>query len=82
MKLKRFYQDGGAAGGEDVMQQILQMAAQAVKNNDGDLALQVCAALVQLAGGGAGAGAGEGAGAEEEPVYGKGGRIVGSFRRR
>ena len=51
---------------------------QAVQTNDGQLALQVCAALVQLAQGGAGAPAGapaEGA-PEGEPVYKKGGRLA------
>lgn len=56
-----------SAGG-DPLQQILQAAAQAVQNNDAELALQVCAALVQLA---------QGGGAPEpqnsEPVYRKGG---------
>lgn len=75
--------EGGAApagpeGGADPMQQILQAAMQAVQTNDGQLALQVCAALVQLAQGGAGAPAGapaEGA-PEGEPVYRKGGRLA------
>lgn len=61
-------------GGADPMQQILQAAMQAVQTNDGQLALQVCAALVQLAQGGAGA---QGAPAEQgEPVYRKGGRLA------
>lgn len=70
--------EGGTApapeGGADPMQQILQGAMQAVQTNDGQLALQVCAALVQLAQGGAGA---QGAPAEQgEPVYRKGGRLA------
>ena len=61
-------------GGADPMQQILQGAMQAIQTNDGQLALQVCAALVQLAQGGAGA---QGAPAEQgEPVYRKGGRLA------
>ena len=79
--------EGGAApagpeGGQDPMQQILQAAMQAVQTNDGQLALQVCAALIQLAQGGAGAPAGapaEGA-PEGEPVYKKGGRLA--YRRK
>jgi hypothetical protein len=75
--------EGGAApagpeGGVDPMQQILQAAMQAVQTKDGQLALQVCAALVQLAQGGAGAPTGapaEGA-PEGEPVYRKGGRLA------
>ena len=68
--------------GGDPMQQILQGAMQAVQTNDGNLALQVCAALVQVAQGGAGAPAGapaEGA-PEGEPVYRKGGRLA--YRRK
>lgn len=69
-------QAGQEAGG-DPMQQILQAAMQAVQNNDGQLALQVCAALVQLAQGGAGAPGGAPEGAPEgEPVYRKGGRLA------
>ena len=67
----------GSEAGRDPMQQILQAAAQAVQNNDGQLALQVCAALVQLAQGGAGAPGGAPEGAPEgEPVYRKGGRLA------
>ena len=72
----------GPEGSQDPMQQILQAAMQAVQTNDGQLALQVCAALVQLAQGGAGAPAGapaEGA-PEGEPVYRKGGRLA--YRRK
>lgn len=57
---------------QDPMYQILQAAAQAVQTNDGQLALQVCAALVQLAQGSAQA--------EQqpmaEPVYRKGGKLA------
>lgn len=67
----------GPEAGGDPMQQILQAAMQAVQNNDGQLALQVCAALVQLAQGGAGAPGGAPEGAPEgEPVYRKGGRLA------
>ena len=59
----------------DPMQQILQAAMQAVQTNDGQLALQVCAALVQLAQGGAGAPA-EAPAEQGEPVYRKGGRLA------
>lgn len=58
--------------GGDPMEQILQAAAQAVQNQDANLALQVCQTLVQMAGGG-------GAPVEapqEQPVYRKGGRLV------
>ena len=67
----------GGEGGGDPMEQILQAAAQAVQNNDGQLALQVCQALVQMAQGGAGAPGGAPQGAPEgEPVYRKGGRLA------
>ena len=54
----------------DPMEQILQAAAQAVQTQDGNLALQVCQALVEAMGGG-----GQPA-PTEQPVYGKGGRLV------
>ena len=57
---------------QDPMYQILQAAAQAVQTNDGQLALQVCAALVQLAQGSAQAEQ-QPAG---EPVYRKGGKLA------
>lgn len=62
MKLRKF-QEGGAmpvedpamaqgapaeAGAQDPMQAIVEGAMQAVQTNNGDMALQVCAALVQL----------------------------------
>lgn len=85
-KIRRF-QEGGAApaGGGDPMQQIIEGAMQAVQNNDAELALQVCQALVQLVqqsqGGGAPAeGAPEG-GAEGEPIYRAGGQLVRRVRR-
>lgn len=68
----------GTEQGGDPMQQILQAAMQAVQNNDAQLALQVCAALVQLAQGGAGAPAGEAP--QGEPVYRNGGRLA--YRRK
>ncbi len=76
--------EGAPAGpeqGGDPMEQILQAAMQAVQNNDAQLALQVCAALVQMVQGGGGqpGGAPEGA-PEGEPVYRKGGRLA--YRRK
>lgn len=47
----------------DPMQELLMMAQQAVEAGDGDMALQVCAALVEMAMGGA-----EEAPAEEMPA--------------
>ena len=69
---------------QDPMQQLVQMAAQAVQNNDGQLALQVCQNLVQAAQEAAqqrqapaeegGAPAGQ-APAEGEPVFKMGGKL-------
>ena len=54
-------------------EQIIQAAAQAVQTQDAQLALQVCQALVQMAGGGAqeAPAAPEG----QQPVYKKGGKL-------
>ena len=60
--------------GGDPMEQILQAAAQAVQTQDAQLALQVCQALVEMAGGGAPTP--EQAPPGQEPVYRKGGRLV------
>lgn len=68
---------GAPAGGGDPMQQIIEGAMQAVQSGDGNLALQVCQMLVQLATGGQGGAPEEGAApAEGEPVYRRGGRLV------
>lgn len=60
--------------GGDPLEQIVMAAAQAVQTQDAQLALQVCQALVQLAGGGEqpAPAAPEG----QAPVYKKGGRLV------
>ena len=82
----KFMQEGGVAPeaapapeapaapeqGGSPEEQILQAAAQAVQTQDANLALQVCQALVEMAGGGAQPAAPEG----QAPVYGKGGRLV------
>ena len=84
----KFLQEGGAApeaapveqaptpeqGGGDPMEQILQAAAYAVQTQDAQLALQVCQAIVEMAGGGAPAP--EQAPPGQEPVYRKGGRLI------
>lgn len=84
-RLVKFLQEGGAApeaapaeqapapeqGGGDPMEQILQAAAQAVQTQDAQLALQVCQAIVQMAGGGAPAEQAPG-----EPVYRRGGKLI------
>lgn len=58
--------------GGDPMEQILQAAAQAVQTQDGQLALQVCEALVEMAGGSAPTPEQ----APGQPVYRRGGRLV------
>ena len=86
-RLVNYLQEGGVApeaapaeapatpeqAGGSPEEQILQAAAQAVQTQDAQLALQVCQALVEMAGGG-----GEAAPAAPEgqaPVYRKGGRL-------
>ena len=63
---------GSEAGGSPE-EQIIQAAAQAVQTQDANLALQVCQALVEMAGGGAqeAPAAPEG----QQPVYRKGGKL-------
>lgn len=61
-------------GGGDPMEQLIQAAAQAVQTQDAQLALQVCQAIVEMAGGGAAAPAQAPEGAA--PVYKKGGKFV------
>lgn len=64
---------GQEAGAEqDPMAMLLQASAQALQNQDCNMAMQVCQALVQMAQQGQG-GAPEEAG---QPVYRKGGRLV------
>lgn len=89
MKIRRF-QEGGqmvptTAGSQDPLAQIAEMAAQAVQQNDGNMALRVCEALLQLIQeamqqneGGATEQVPEQAPQEEqgEPVYRRGGRLV------
>ena len=47
-------QSGVQSGGQDPMAQILQVAAQAVQNQDCQAAMVVCQALVKIAQGGGG----------------------------
>lgn len=56
-------------GGQDPMEQLIMAAQQALQTQDANLAMQVCQALVQMAGGGE-------APTEQEPVYRKGGILV------
>lgn len=77
------FQQGGNVDTEnqqpqDPMEQIVGMAIQAVQNNDPDLAMQVCEALVQIAQQAAKqTPTTEGpAPAEGEPVFKNGGKLV------
>lgn len=60
------------AEGGDPMQQLLMACQQALESQDCNLAMQVCQALMQMAGGGGEAPAE----APGEPVYRKGGKLV------
>ena len=86
-RLVKFLQEGGQMAAETAPaetapapeaggspeEQILQAAAQAVQTQDAQLALQVCQALVEMAGGGMeeAPAAPEG----QQPVYRKGGKL-------
>lgn len=59
-----------APEGGDPMQQLMMACQQALETQDCNLAMQVCQALMQMAGGG-----GAPAEAPQEPVYRKGGRL-------
>lgn len=85
MKIKtnvKFMQEGGAVeapapaqqGGEDPIMALAQMAAQALQNNDGQLALQVCQGFLQLVQ--EMAGGAEQSAPQGEPVYRKGGKLA------
>lgn len=65
-------EEQGAGAEQDPMAMLLQAAAQALQNQDCNMAMQVCQALVQMAQQGQG-GAPKEAG---QPVYRKGGRLV------
>ena len=85
------FQEGGAmeeqppvqeqpmdAGGEDPTAQLLQAATAAVQNQDCQLALEVLAQLLQMAGGDAEA---PQAPADQAPVYRTGGKLAGWVRK-
>ena len=83
----KFLQEGGVApeaapeeapatpeqGGGSPEEQIIQAAMQAVQTQDGQLALQVCQALVEMSG--AGAQQAPSAPEGQAPVYKKGGKL-------
>lgn len=64
-------------GGEDPIMMLAQMAAQALQNNDGQMALQVCQGFLQLVQQMAGEAGGAEPQSQGEPVYAKGGKLVG-----
>ena len=63
----------GMEGGVDPLEQLLAMAAEAVQNQDGELALAVCQTLVESAQGGQGGGT---PAPEGQPVYKMGGKLA------
>ena len=63
-----------AQGGEDPMQQLLMACQQALESQDCNLAMQVLQAIVQMLGGGAPEGPAVPQG--QQPVFGKGGRLI------
>lgn len=87
-----FFQQGGpmgpppAEGGSgDPMEQLVAMAAQALKSNDPNMAMQVCQALLELTGQAEPQGppeGGEGPAPEEggEPVFRHGGKLIRRIR--
>ncbi len=75
-KVNLFQAGGAVPGGQDPMAMLLEGAAQAVQNQDCQIAMQVCQMLMEMANGAA-APAPEAAPAPQgEPVYKKGGRLV------
>ena len=66
--------EGAPTEGGDPMEQILMACQQALETQDCNLAMQICQAIIQMAGGGAqeAPAAPEGA----APVYKKGGRLA------
>lgn len=64
------------AEGQDPLAMLAQMAAQALQNNDGQMALQVCKAFLQLIQQMANEQGSAPAAPQGEPVYAKGGKIA------
>lgn len=72
-------EQGGPAGPQDPMGQILQVAAQALQTQNCEAAMAVCQALMQLAQGGAG---GPEQAPQEEPQFARSGAKLIRIRRR
>lgn len=63
-------------GEDDALLMLAQMAAQALQNNDGQMALEVCQGFLQLIQQMAGEAGGPETAPQGEPVYRKGGKLV------
>lgn len=63
-------------GEDDALLMLAQMAAQALQNNDGQMALEVCQGFLQLVQQMAGEAGGPEPAPQGEPVYRKGGKLV------
>lgn len=75
-------EQGGQQGGEqDPIMQLAQMAAQAIQSKDCQSAMQVCQAFLQLIQQQSQGQAPEQQAPEGEPVYRKGGKLVGRIRK-
>lgn len=61
---------------EDPIMMLAQMAAQAIQNNDGQMALQVCQGFLQLVQQMAGEASAAEPVSQGEPVYRKGGKLA------
>lgn len=67
-------------GEDDALLMLAQMAAQALQNNDGQMALEVCQGFLQLVQQMAGEAGGPETAPQGEPVYRKGGKFVGRIK--
>lgn len=75
-------EQGGQQGGEqDPIMQLAQMAAQAIQSQDCQSAMRVCQAFLQLIQQQSQGQAPEQQAPEGEPVYRKGGKLVGRIRK-
>lgn len=92
MKLGSYFQEGGAMpapaqeGGQDPQAMLMQGAQQALESQDCQVAMQVCQMLMEMMGGGGAQPAPQEAApapepAQGEPVYRRGGRLVGRIRK-
>lgn len=73
---------GPEQGGGDPLMQLAQMAMQALQGQDCQAAMAVCEGFIQLVQQAQGGGAPQGPAPEGEPVYRRGGKLVGRLRKR